>query len=177
MNKKRTSAELQRPDLATYRGQDKFPIVVLLDNVRSLSNVGSIFRTSDAFKVEKVILCGITGQPPHREIQRTALGATESVAWKHCSDAGEEVGRLKGLGYRIFSLEQCEAHVAPHEVKVTSRDKVCLILGNEVEGVDQRLVDLSDEVIEIPQSGTKHSLNVTVAAGIALWELYKKFGE
>ncbi len=177
MNKKRTSAELQRPDIETYLGQDKFSIVVLLDNIRSLSNVGSIFRTSDAFKVEEVILCGITGTPPHREIQRTALGATESVAWKHCPDAKEEVDRLRIKGYRIFSLEQCEAHVAPHEVKVTAKDKVCLILGNEVEGVSQDLVDLSDEVIEIPQSGTKHSLNVTVAAGIALWELYKKFGE
>lgn len=177
MNKKRTSEELQRPDIDAYREQKKFPVKVLLNNIRSLSNVGSIFRTSDAFNIEEVILCGITGTPPHREIQRTALGATESVAWRYSESAESVITELKEAGYTIFALEQCEVHVAPQDIVIEEGQNVCLILGNEVAGVDQDLVDRSDAVIEIPQSGTKHSLNVTVAAGIALWELYKKFSE
>lgn len=175
MNKKLTTAELNRPELEDYLKAEKFPVVVLLDDIRSLSNVGSIFRTSDAFKVEEVILCGITGRPPHREIQRTALGATESVAWRYEESAVSCLRDLKNNGYHILALEQCEDPVQMDEWTGDEDKRYCLIVGNEVNGVNQELIDLSDEILEIPQLGTKHSLNVTVATGIALWEIFKVF--
>ena len=174
MNKKLTTAALQRPEVEEFRNQEKYPIRVLLDDIRSLSNVGSIFRTSDAFNVREVILCGITGRPPHREIQRTALGATESVDWRYEQSAIEVVRGLRKEGVLVVALEQCEETIAPQDLEFVSGQEICLIVGNEVNGVQQDLVDISDVVMEIPQLGTKHSLNVTVAAGIALWEVFKR---
>ena len=163
---------MQRPSLEAFRQQEKLPIKVLLDDIRSLSNVGSIFRTCDGFEVDEVMLCGITGRPPHRDIQRTALGATESVKWNHYASAEETITQLKSDGWTILALEQCDQTIAPADLDESWR-KVCLILGNEVSGIRNELIALSDAVVEIPQGGTKHSFNVTIAAGIALWELYK----
>ncbi|MEX2596423.1 MAG: RNA methyltransferase [Salibacteraceae bacterium] len=175
MNRKLKNADLQRSSIDEYKLQDKFPVKVVLDDIRSLANVGSVFRTSDAFRVEEILLCGITGRPPHRDIQRTALGATESVSWTYEEDACEALMALKALGYKVIAVEQCERSVNPARFKLNPSDKLAVVFGNEVEGVRQSIIDLADEVFEIPQSGTKHSLNVTVAAGIVLWELYCNF--
>lgn len=172
MNKKLATTELNRPTIEEFESQEKIPVVVVLDNVRSLANVGSIFRTSDGFSVEQIVLCGITGQPPHREIQRTALGATESVAWSYEEDVLVAIADYKRKGYVIASVEQCQTSLDPSEVGAIKKP-ICLVLGNEVEGVNQMVIDQSDVVIEIPQAGTKHSFNVTVAAGIVLWECFK----
>jgi 23S rRNA (guanosine2251-2'-O)-methyltransferase len=177
MNKKRSTTELQRPSVSAYLEREKFPIVVILDHIRSLSNVGSIFRTADAFQVEQLVLCGITGKPPHREIQRTALGATESVQWSYEEDAVKAVELWQRKGYKVLALEQCEEHIWPQQWAAHFAGPICLVLGNEVDGVQQRVIDRCDGVIEIPQLGTKHSLNVTIAAGIALWEIFKYFIE
>lgn len=173
MNRKLEAAELNRPVLGQYRRMEKLPLVVLLDDVRSLSNVGSVFRTCDAFRVRQLILCGITGCPPHREIQKTALGATESVAWKHVPSAADEVARLKADGWKVLSVEQSLHSIAPQRLTNYVGEKIALVFGNEVSGVAQPVVDMCDAVIEIPQEGTKHSLNVAVAAGIVVWEAYK----
>jgi 23S rRNA (guanosine2251-2'-O)-methyltransferase len=175
MNRKLSTDALNRPSVDDYKNQEKFPIKLLLDDIRSLSNVGSLFRTADSFNVEEILLCGITGKPPHRDIQKTALGATESVLWSCNENALETVLRLKADGYKIVSLEQCEQSVDPRNFDLEFNAKVCLIVGNEVNGVDQSIIDISDMVMEIPQMGTKHSLNVTVAGGIALWEIIKKY--
>lgn len=172
MNKKLATTELNRPTIEEFESQEKIQVVVVLDNIRSLANVGSIFRTCDGFSAEQIVLCGITGQPPHREIQRTALGATESVAWSYEEDILEVIANYKRKGYVIASVEQCETSVEPSEVG-SLKKPICLVLGNEVEGVNQMVIDQSDVVIEIPQAGTKHSFNVTVAAGIVLWECFK----
>lgn len=172
MNKKLATTELNRPTIEEFESQEKIPVVVVLDNIRSLANVGSIFRTSDGFSVEQIVLCGITGQPPHREIQRTALGATESVSWSHEEDVLVAIADYKRKGYVIASVEQCQTSLDPSEVGAIKKP-ICLVLGNEVEGVNQMVIDQSDVVIEIPQAGTKHSFNVTVAAGIVLWECFK----
>ena len=172
MNKKLSLSELNRPTIEEFEEQEKIRVVVILDNIRSLSNVGSIFRTCDGFSVEKVVLCGITGRPPHRDIQRTALGATESVPWEYVENIMECLIDYKTIGYKIASIEQCEESIGPQELS-KHKTPICLILGNEVEGVNQNVVDQSDFVIEIPQTGTKHSFNVTVAAGIVLWECFK----
>lgn len=173
MNRKLANLELERPAIEEYRDKVKHSIVVILDDVRSMSNVGSIFRTSDAFCIEELILCGITGTPPHREIQKTALGATESVKWSHRVDIVEVVKELKDRGYGVFSVEQTVHSISPEKIGSFGFRRICLVLGNEVEGVKQSVIDLSDQVIEIDQSGTKHSLNVSVAAGIVLWEAVK----
>lgn len=148
---------------------------VILDDLRSLSNAGSIFRTSDAFMVDHLYLCGITGKPPHREIQRTALGATESVSWSYEEDVLTLLKDLKNKGYTIAAIEQGTKTITPHELASFHFEKIVLVLGNEVEGVKQAVLDMADVAIEIPQSGTKHSLNVTVAAGIVMWECYAQF--
>lgn len=175
MNRKLVNEALKRPSIDAFKKQRKFPIKLILDDIRSLSNVGSIFRTADSFNVKEVLLCGITGCPPHREIQRTALGATESVEWSYHDSAEDVVQLLKSQGYLIVSLEQCEESIDPQTLKLKGDQKLCLVLGNEVSGVNQKIIDNSDAVIEIPQLGTKHSLNVTVAAGIALWEIFKQY--
>ncbi len=174
MNKKLKLWELERVSNDEFRAQDKFPIIVVLDEIRSLSNVGSIFRTCDAFKVEKIYLCGITPQPPHREIQKTALGATESVEWVHCDSTLAAINELKVAGVKICTIEQTEETISLEKVADLDEQKYALVFGNEVNGVDQKVVDQSDHVIEIPQFGTKHSLNVAVCAGIVIWEFTKK---
>ena len=155
---------------------EKLPVRVILENIRSLSNVGSVFRTCDAFKVERLILAGITGKPPHREIQRTALGATESVNWVYVDDLDETIRSAKADGYTVLAIEQAIDSIPLHNLKYSGKG-LCLILGNEVDGVSQEIIDKCDGVVEIPQSGTKHSLNVSVAAGAVLWEVYRGFLE
>ncbi len=174
MNRKLKLWELERVSEEEFKQQEKFPIIVILDNIRSLNNIGSFFRTSDAFNVEKVYLCGITAIPPHREIQKTALGATESMEWEHCISTLDLVKELKTEGIKVCSIEQAEKTTLLQDVPKLPAGKYALIFGNEVDGVDQAVIDLSDYIIEIPQFGTKHSLNVSVCAGVVLWEFAKR---
>ena len=167
-----------------FRASEKMPLIIVLDDVRSMYNVGSVFRTADAFRVEAIYLCGITAQPPHPEIHKTALGAEDTVAWQHFPTALEAVHALKQQGYTVFSVEQCEGSTQLNELDSqlsalnsklsTLNSKFALILGNEVKGVHQEVVDASDGCIEIPQFGTKHSLNVSTTAGIVIWEFAKR---
>lgn len=173
MNRKLKLWELNRVDESTFKDQKKFPIIVVLDDIRSFNNVGSFFRTSDAFNIEKIYLCGITPLPPHRDIQKTALGATETVEWEHRESIVELITELKSLGKTICSVEQAEKTLMlNHSDQIASEDLV-LVFGNEVNGVNQAIIDLSDYIIEIPQYGTKHSLNVSVCAGVVLWEFVR----
>jgi 23S rRNA (guanosine2251-2'-O)-methyltransferase len=173
MNRKLKLWELDRVDEQAFKSQEKFPLIIILNDIRSLNNIGSFFRTSDAFNVEKVYLCGITAQPPHREIHKTALGATETIDWEYRKDIDSLVAELKQEGIAVCSIEQAEKTVLLHEIAVLTEQKFAL--GNEVDGVDQSVIDSSDYIIEIPQFGTKHSLNVSVCAGIVLWEFAKKY--
>lgn len=175
MNKKLKLWELNRPTVEEFKEQEKFPIVVILDNIRSLANVGTFFRTSDAFNVSKVILGGITATPPHREIQKTALGSTESMSWEHHEELDELLLAYKKEGYIIYAVEQAEKTTFLQHIQPSITGKHVLIFGNEVDGVQQKYVDLADIVIEIPQYGTKHSLNVSVCAGVVLWEFVRGF--
>lgn len=154
----------------------KLPLTVVLDNIRSLHNVGSVFRTSDAFRVERVLLCGITATPPSAEIHKTALGAEDVVSWQYYGDTMEAVAALKKEGYEVYSIEQCEGSIALQDFLALPDKHYAVIMGNEVKGVQQQVVDASDGAIEIPQFGTKHSLNVSVTAGMVIWELAKKLG-
>jgi len=166
--------ELNRLSVEDYKEVEKNPIVLILDNVRSLNNVGAAFRTSDAFRVKKIFLCGITGQPPHREIQKTALGATESVEWEHHESTLEVIKALKKDGYEICALEQA-SHSAPlNEFKPKRGKPYAFVFGNEVFGVEEDVVLAADQVLEIPQFGTKHSLNISVSIGITLWDMLSK---
>ncbi len=175
MNRKLKLWELERLSPGDFQEQKKFPVIVLLNDIRSLNNVGSFFRTADAFNIERIILGGITPCPPHREIQKTALGATETVQWEHAEDLLETAGNLKKEGYVLCSIEQAEEVVLLQDIHNLPGEKYALVFGNEVDGVDQNIIDLSDHVIEIPQFGTKHSLNVSVCAGIVMWEFAKRF--
>lgn len=166
--------EMGRLSLAEYKASDKQPIVVVLDHVRSLYNVGSVFRSSDAFRIEGVCLCGITAQPPHPEIHKTALGAEESVSWKYFEHTEDAVSWLKQQGYKVLAVEQCEGSTMLQDFVRQPEEKYAVVLGNEVKGVQQQVVDMCDGCLEIPQYGTKHSLNVSVTAGIVLWHLTKK---
>lgn len=168
--------ELNRPDLATFKMQKKAPIIVVLENIRSLNNIGTIFRTCDAFNVEAIYLVGITAQPPHREIQKTALGATESVEWKHFEHTELAFEALKQKGYFIASVEQAENSTPIQNLDQLGVKKIAIVLGNEVAGVEQNTINTSDACIEIPQFGTKHSLNVAVCGGIVIWESFKLVG-
>ena len=168
--------ELNRLTPEQFKSQKKNPIVVVLDNIRSMNNVGSIFRTCDAFNIEKLHLCGITACPPHKEITKTALGATESVDWEYTEDVEQLVRRLKEEGYAILIVEQVDKSQKLDQFSFKQYGKVALIVGNEVFGVDDRLLPLCDAAIEIPQFGTKHSLNVTIAAGIVIWEAARELG-
>ena len=163
--------EMQRPDIETFRRLEKLPIVVLLDDIRSMNNVGSVLRTADAIRLEAVLLCGITAIPPHPDIHKTALGAEDSVYWQSFKDPHEAVRLYKEKGYRICALEQADGSLSLEKLSVDVNEGYVLILGNEVFGVKQSLIDLCDCCLEIPQFGTKHSLNVSVAAGIALWQM------
>ena len=166
--------ELNRLTTEEFKSHKKNPLIVVLDNVRSLHNVGSVFRTSDAFLVEAVYLCGITSVPPHAEIHKSALGAENSVNWKYYEDTLQAVNELKNKGYKVLAIEQAEGSTMLENLKLNSSGKFAVILGNEVKGVQQAVVDASDGCIEIPQYGTKHSLNVSVTAGIIIWEFASK---
>jgi 23S rRNA (guanosine2251-2'-O)-methyltransferase len=165
---------LNRPSVAAFKESDKLPLVVVLDNVRSALNVGSIFRTADAFALSKVILCGITAQPPHREILKTALGSTESVQWEYYPDGVAAVLALREAGFRIMAVEQTTHKIWLQDFTPEKETKYAFVMGNEVDGVDAAVLEHCHGVIEIPQFGTKHSLNVAVAAGIVLWEMQRK---
>lgn len=171
MMKKLSMEELNRLSKEEFKNADKKKIIAILDNIRSMHNVGSVFRTSDAFALEKIILCGITAQPPHREIEKAALGATESVDWEYHPKTIEVVKKLKSEGYKIISIEQAENSIFLQNFETKLDEKYAIVFGNEVEGVDQEVIYASDYCIEIPQFGTKHSFNVSVCAGIVLWEL------
>ena len=166
--------EMGRMSVAEYRASDKQRIVVVLDHVRSLYNVGSVFRSSDAFRIEGVVLCGITARPPHPEIHKTALGAEESVSWKYFERTEDAVAWLKEQGYTVLAIEQCEGSTMLQDFERQPGRKYAVVLGNEVKGVQQQVVDMCDGCLEIPQYGTKHSLNVSVTAGIVLWHLSEK---
>lgn len=167
--------ELGRVSLQAFQEQPKYPIVVVLDNVRSMHNVGAVFRSSDAFNIEKVMLCGITPTPPHREIRKTAIGAEESVKWETHENTLEVVNSLKQNGYHLIAVEQTDSSVLLHTWKPQVKNKYALVLGHEITGVDQQILDVCDLSLEIPQFGTKHSLNISVAAGIALHHLMVYF--
>lgn len=171
--RKLQNSELNRPSIEEFKQIEKFPIVVILDNIRSQHNVGAAFRTSDAFKIEKIFLCGITSTPPNAEIHKSALGAEDSVAWQHFADTIDAINILKNEGYKIISIEQAEGSIELNKFNAEKSEKYALIFGNEVRGVSQNAVDASDYCIEIPQEGTKHSLNVSVSIGVVLWDFYK----
>lgn len=175
MNKKLKLWELDRVSEEEFKAQEKFPIIVILNDIRSLNNIGSFFRTADAFNVEKIYLCGITANPPHRDIQKTALGATETVEWEFRRSILDLVQELKEQGITICSVEQTEKTTFLQNVPQLKEQKFALVFGNEVNGVDQTVIDASDYIIEIPQFGTKHSLNVSVCAGVVMWEFAKKY--
>jgi len=166
--------EMNRLSVDEYRESEKLPLVVVLDCVRSLYNVGSVFRTADAFRLAGVCLCGITAQPPHPEIHKTALGAEDSVDWKYFERTEDCVTWLQSQGYKILAIEQCEGSTMLNGELPFKNEKLAVILGNEVKGVQQQVIDMCDGCLEIPQYGTKHSLNVSVTAGIVIWELFKK---
>lgn len=171
--RKLKNSELQRLNIEEFKKAPKTPIIVILDNIRSLNNIGSVFRTSDAFLIEKIILCGITAKPPHKDIQKTALGATESVDWEYIEETSEAIKRLKKSGFTMVSIEQTENAIELQNFTIKAEKKYAVIFGNEVKGVQQEVVNLSDYCIEIPQFGTKHSFNISVSAGIVLWEFFK----
>lgn len=166
--------ELNRATLTEFKTQQKLPVVVVLDSVRSMHNIGSIFRTADGFAVEQVCLCGITAQPPHREIEKTALGATQSVNWTYHADVMQAVAQLRADGYQIIAIEQAENSIMLNEFTPDKNEKYALIFGNEVNGVSDDVMQVIDTCIEIPQFGTKHSFNIVVSAGIVLWDFFAK---
>jgi tRNA G18 (ribose-2'-O)-methylase SpoU len=168
------NSELNRKTVKEARESEKIPVILILDNVRSQNNVGSVFRTADAFLVEAIYLCGITGKPPSREIQKTALGATESVRWKYFEKTIDAVKALRDQGYTIIAIEQAEGSVELQDAVLSKNEKYGLIFGHEVNGVNQDVLDTCDACIEIPQFGMKHSFNIAVSAGIVLWELNRK---
>ena len=166
--------ELGRISVDEFKEAEKTPIIVVLDNIRSLNNVGSVFRTSDAFLIEKIYLCGITATPPNKEIHKTALGATESVNWEYVEDTIPLIHKLKEDGVKVFSIEQADNSTKLDELSVSKEEKFAVVFGNEVKGVQQEVVTASDNCIEIPQLGTKHSLNISVSCGVVLWDLFVK---
>jgi 23S rRNA (guanosine2251-2'-O)-methyltransferase len=172
--KKLSAITLNRISVDEFKETEKTPIIVILDNVRSALNVGSAFRTSDAFLVQSIALCGITAQPPHREIQKTAIGATKSVHWQHFESTIDAVKYYQKEGYKVLAIEQAEDSLALQKTKFSPQEKVAVVFGNEVKGVDQNVMNIVDGTLEIPQFGTKHSFNISVSMGIVLWELAKQ---
>ncbi|MDB5009484.1 MAG: TrmH family methyltransferase [Mucilaginibacter sp.] len=166
--------ELNRVSLTEFKSQKKLPVTVVLDNVRSMHNIGSIFRTADGFAVEQICLCGITAQPPHREIEKTALGATQSVNWIYFDTPVQAIEQLRANGYQIIAIEQAENSIMLNEFIPVDNEKYALIFGNEVNGVSDEAMEKIDACIEIPQFGTKHSFNIVVSAGIVLWDFFSK---
>lgn len=173
-NRKLKLQELNRLSIDQFKSSDKTPIIVVLDNIRSLNNIGSVFRSSDAFRIEKIFLCGITAQPPHRDIHKTAIGATETVEWEYRESCIDLVNELKSEGYEVYAVEQTETSIMLNNFQPKSSTKTAIVLGNEVDGVQQEVIDACDGSIEIPQIGTKHSLNISVCCGVVLWDLYSK---
>ncbi|MET3113794.1 23S rRNA (guanosine2251-2'-O)-methyltransferase [Pedobacter sp. CG_S7] len=166
--------DLNRVSVAAYKEQEKLPVVVVLDNVRSMHNVGSVFRTGDGFAIERIVLCGITANPPHREIEKTALGATLSVDWVHYEETTTAIKALRQQGYTIIAIEQAKNSTMLNAFKPDQEKKYALIFGNEVDGVSEQVMAMIDECIEIPQFGTKHSFNIVISAGIVLWDFFAK---
>ena len=167
--------ELNRKSIDQYKKVEKIPLIIILDNVRSLNNIGSIFRSSDAFLIEKIYLCGITASPPHREIQKTALGATESVSWEYSKRISNTISELKEKDYQIYAIEQAQGSMSLQNFSLKKSIRYAFVFGNEVNGVSQNVIDLCENVIEIPQEGTKHSLNISVSVGLVIWDFYSKF--
>ncbi|HEU4790107.1 MAG TPA: RNA methyltransferase [Flavobacterium sp.] len=173
--RKLENSELERKSIDDFKKSKKTPLILVLDDIRSLHNIGSVFRTADAFLIEKIILCGITATPPNKEIHKTALGATETVTWEHHENVLEVITNLKEKNIITLAIEQVESSIFLQDFKVDKNQKYALIFGNEVYGVAQEAVALCDGCIEIPQLGTKHSLNISVSAGIVVWDLFKQF--
>jgi tRNA G18 (ribose-2'-O)-methylase SpoU len=173
--RKLENSELERKSIADFKKSEKTPLILVLDDIRSLHNIGSVFRTADAFLIEKIILCGITATPPNKEIHKTALGATETVTWEHHDNVLDVISNLKKENVLTLAIEQVESAVFLQDFKVDKDKKYALVFGNEVYGVAQEAVALCDGCIEIPQLGTKHSLNISVSAGIVVWDLFKQF--
>ena len=172
--RKLRNSELDRKSITEFKEAGKIPVTVILDNVRSQNNIGSVFRTCDAFLAERIILCGISATPPHREIHKTALGATESVEWEYSAETLDAVIRLRSEGYIVVAVEQTDGSLALDKFRPDPGSRYALVFGHEVKGCSQEVIDRCDMAVEIPQEGTKHSLNVAVSAGIVLWEFYRK---
>ena len=172
--RKLENKELERKSVTDFKEAEKTPIIILLDDIRSLHNIGSVFRTADAFLIEKIYLCGITAIPPNKEIHKTALGATETVAWEYQKEVTDVIGLLKKGSVSVFAIEQVENAIFLHNFQAEKNKKYALVFGNEVYGVSQKAIELCDGSIEIPQLGTKHSLNISVSAGIVVWDLFQK---
>ncbi|MBE9467557.1 MAG: RNA methyltransferase [Bacteroidetes bacterium] len=175
--RKLKNSELDRKNVEEFKGAKKSPVIIVLDNIRSLNNIGSVFRTSDAFLVDEIYLCGITAKPPHKDIQKTALGATLSVDWKYFATTKEAIIKLKENNYKIISIEQVENSTSLIDFKFENDKKYAFVFGHEVKGVSQDIVDMSDDCIEIPQYGTKHSFNISVSTGIVLWDFFSKINK
>ena len=172
--KKLKNSELDRISIEEFKKSKKIPITILLENIRSAHNIGSVFRTADSFLINEIILCGISAQPPNKDIRKTALGSSESVEWRYEKNIDKAIKKLKDEGNKIISVEQTTNSISLENFKPSNKNKYAIIFGNEVNGIDQRTIDLSDMTIEIPQYGTKHSLNISVAAGIIIWDIFSK---
>ncbi len=175
--KKLSLSELNRISLEEFKASEKIPLVVVLDDIRSQNNIGSIFRTADAFRISEICLCGITATPPHREIHKTALGAEDSVTWRYFETSGECLQNLKQRNYQILAVEQAEESISLPDFDPSFEQPLAIVLGNEVNGVSDEAMDQVDACIEIPQYGTKHSLNVSIAAGIVIWDIFEKYAK
>ena len=173
--RKLKNSELNRISIQDFKDSEKIPVSIILDNIRSLSNVGSVFRTSDAFLIKEIILCGITATPPHREIQKTALGATDSVAWRYFESTLAAVKELQEQKIKVYAVEQAEGSKMLDHIDFNFSNEIAIVMGNEVKGVSQEVMDLVDDCIELPQFGTKHSLNISVTTGIMIWEIFQQF--
>lgn len=173
--RKLRNSELNRISAEEYKIAKKTPIVVILDNIRSCNNIGSVFRTSDALLVEKIYLCGITATPPNKDIHKTALDAEKSVDWEYLENTEDAVSKLKNEGYKVYAIEQVENSILLTDFQPAENEKIAIVFGNEVKGVKQTVVDICDGSIEIPQFGTKHSFNISVSAGIVMWDIFQKF--
>jgi len=173
--KKLSNEELGRVNIDEFKKLKKLPITIVLDNIRSLMNIGSVFRTSDAFTIKEILLCGITAKPPHREMQKTALGATESVNWRYFDKTTDAINELKSNGITVLSIEQADEAKMLDTYEFDFSNEIALVFGNEVKGVSDEVIGLSDDCIEIPQFGTKHSLNISISAGVLIWECFQQY--
>jgi tRNA G18 (ribose-2'-O)-methylase SpoU len=174
MNRKLRPEEMGRIDIESFKVSDKFPVIVILDNIRSGNNIGSVFRTGDALRIEAVYLCGICAQPPQKDIQKTALGSTETVAWEYFESTLEAIEKAENEGFIVYAVEQTNSSIMLDEFKPRKDVKIAIVMGNEVRGVEQDAIDKCHGVLEIPQFGSKHSFNISVSTGIVLWDLFTK---